>query len=89
MKDNKLKNLLKYIRRHKLLTFLYVFGTVSFVYFVLVILGYRDCSDVHIKEGVKQTCDCKGLEVEVRSTTINAEQQTVCIGIISNRTKYK
>lgn len=84
----KLKKLLKKIRSNKVLLFLSILLVLTVITFVLLISGQLNCEEVHIKEGVKQTCTCRGIEVDVKSTILTAERVTVCLGITSNTQTY-
>ena len=79
---------LKTIKKNKFLTLLSLLFIVVIITLILVSTGRQNCLIVHIKDGVKQTCDCTGLEITVKSTTMAAEKRTVCIGQIQNRISY-
>ena len=71
---------LKPIREHKMVV---LGGFVLFlivIFFILLISGRQDCEITSLKDGVIQTCRCRGMEITVRSTTSSREKKTVCLG---------
>lgn len=84
-----IKKVIKKIRSNRLLMALVIFLFLVIIFFVLVISGRQNCERVHINEGVTQTCDCRGIEVDVKSTVLSAERLTICLGSVNNRVYYQ
>jgi len=79
---------LKAIKEHK---FAIVGGVVLFLivtFFVLLISGTQDCEIVSLKEGVVQTCRCRGMVITVKSISNSGERKTVCLGVVADKVKY-
>ncbi len=76
------------IKEHK---FAIIGGVVLFlvvISFILLISGRQDCEIVSLKEGVVQTCHCKGMVVTVKSISNSGERKTVCIGVPADKVRY-
>ncbi|OGC45124.1 hypothetical protein A2V49_04710 [candidate division WWE3 bacterium RBG_19FT_COMBO_34_6] len=87
MEENTITFLQK-LKERKGLIILSLFLILTIFSFILLLSGAQDCELINIHEGVKKDCDCKGLILTVKSTTSSGERKTVCLGIISNKTKY-
>lgn len=79
----------KAIKEHKfaILGGIVLFFVVTF--FILLISGRQDCEIVSLREGVIQTCRCRGLTITVKSVANSGERKTVCLGRVAERFKYK
>lgn len=78
----------KFIKEHKMIFAGVIIGIIGLIIIILAILGQLDCEDTQIREGVRKTCDCQGLEITVKSSTNSGEQKTICLGKISNPKTY-
>ena len=79
---------LKAVKDHK---FAILGGMVLFfviTFFILLFSGRQDCEIVSLREGVIQTCSCKGLTITVKSISNSGERKTVCLGRVVERFKY-
>ena len=79
----------KSVREHRwaILGGFVLFLVVTF--FILLISGRQDCEITSLREGVIQTCRCRGLEIEVSSTTNSREKKTVCLGQVVELSHHK
>jgi len=80
---------LKVIKEHK---FAIGGGFLLFLvilFFILLISGRQDCEIVSLRDGVIQTCRCKGLTITVKSISNSGERKTVCLGRVAERFKHK
>ncbi len=53
------------------------------VFFLMLLSGRQDCEITSLREGVIQTCDCRGMVITVKSTVNSGEKKTVCLGRVA------
>ena len=82
-------NKLNLIKNHKVLVLSIFLMLALLVVLVLAIVGALDCESTHIREGVKTTCNCQGLEIAVKSSTNSGERKTICIGRITSKKTFR
>jgi hypothetical protein len=82
-------NKFKTIRAHKLAVAGIFVLLILLVIIILAIVGILDCEYTHIREGVKRTCDCQGLEIAVKSSTNSGERKTICVGRITSKKTFR
>jgi len=57
--------------------------------FIMLYSGNQDCEITSLRDGVLQTCDCRGLTITVKSITNSGEKKTVCLGRVAKTTVFK